>query len=233
VRRNPWHRVPDKPDFVLAEDKKAVRDFNARVGPDHRFFLHVDKLIPEPFVGAKDAPVILLSNNPGFGRGAEFRQDPKFMARMCRNLVHAPSAYPFVYLDPAFDSPNRHWWAKRLKYLVKPLGPFSWKIVARSILNVAFFPYPSQRYGHRSLRLPSQNYTFGLVREAIRRRAVIVSMRSQARWVEAVPELESYPHLFQVRNVQNPTVSCKNCPGFDQVVAAIERAERRRRSGGK
>jgi hypothetical protein len=45
--------------------------------------------------------------------------------------------------------------------------------VADSILCVEYFPYHSQSFNHSRLRLPSQEYSFQLVREAIRRRVII------------------------------------------------------------
>jgi hypothetical protein len=144
------------------------------------------------------------------------------MRRMRKNLLHEPSDYPFVYLDPKFSEAGK-WWDPKLKHLLR-FGP---EVVARSILNIAYFPYPSRRFGHRWLDLPSQQYTFRLVREAMDRQAVIVFMRRDDMWKEAVPQLKQYDRLFQVKNVRNPAVSPKNCPeGFQEVVEAIAAAER-------
>ena len=77
---NPWADLPHNPDYVLPDDAPDVRQFNERASEIHR--LQIDKLIPEPFIGNPEAPLVLLSNNPGFGKGAECRQVPAFKARM-------------------------------------------------------------------------------------------------------------------------------------------------------
>src|SRR6516162_2449817 len=69
---NPWVHVPVDPPYVLLEDARAVGEFNASAGEAHQ--LQINKLLPEPFVGDPAAPVLLLSNNPGFGERSLLRQ---------------------------------------------------------------------------------------------------------------------------------------------------------------
>src|SRR4051794_20783730 len=83
---NPWRRLPDQPLYVLPEDEEIVRRFNETAQENHQ--LRIDELLPEPFVGDPRAPVVLLSNNPGVGRGTPHRRDPLFMDRMRMNLLH-------------------------------------------------------------------------------------------------------------------------------------------------
>ena len=91
-----------------------------------------------------------------------------------------------------------------------------------SVLCVEFFGYHSDRFAHRKLRLPSQDYGVHLVRQAMARNAVVVVMRSRRFWFDAVLELESYPRRFSLRNVQSTYVSPRNCPdGFDAIVGAV------------
>ena len=90
-------------------------------------------------------------------------------------------------------------------------------------MNVVYFPYPSLRFGHKRLRLSSQDYGFGLVRDAVNRDAVIVLMRPGTRkaWAEAVPQLKDYGRLFAVKNPQTPAVSPNNCSRYSEVESAI------------
>lgn len=224
---NPWASLPREPDFVLPEDEAAVRFFNDKKGSQHDHFLHIDKILPEAFVGARDAPVVLLSNNPGFGSGAPAKENQSFKDRMRSNLLHEASDYPFVFLDPKFSGLGKKWWATKLKEVIEAFenDEKATSIVARSILNVPYFPYPSRKFGHRRLRLPSQEYSFGLIRRAIKRGAVIVFMRREKMWMEAVPELKGYTNLTRVGNKQNPTISRRNCEGFEKVVQAIRISE--------
>jgi len=225
VNENPWCRLPASPPYVLRDDGPLVRAFNKTAGPDH--FLHVDEILPEPFVYAPDAPVVLLSNNPGFGEATAHKQDRGFMNRMRKNLLHERSDHPFVYLAPDISEALKSWWERKLKHLLKRFAP---EVVARSILNVVYFPYASRKYRHGRLRLPSQDYSFRLVREAVHRGAFVVFMRKNLRWLNAVRELEGYDHRCQVQNTQNPAISPGNCSEFEKVVQAIKAAKRKRQA---
>lgn len=227
---NPWLNIPTEPPYVLPEDRAAVEEFNRAHDQSHEHFLHVNELLPEAFMGAEDAPVVLLSNNPGFSRLEErerFRQQPTVLEWMRKNLHHEQLDYPFYYLDPAFD--ENDWWVVRLRPLIEHFNRFGQngrQLVAKSVLNVVYFPYPSRKFGHRRLPLTSQNYGFDLVRRAVERKAVVVLLRSgkanQRAWLKAVPKLDGYDHFHLGSNPQAPYISRGNCPMFfDKVVQAI------------
>jgi hypothetical protein len=136
---------------MLPEDAKAIREFNSRADSNHR--LQIEKLLPEPFVGDPAAPVLLLSNNPGFGKSSVLRQKPEFKKRMRSGLNLRSSVYPFTYLDPKFEKTGR-WWRQKLKCLLLKFGA---EVVARSVCNVVYFPTHQEcsgtgaaRYRHSS-----------------------------------------------------------------------------------
>jgi hypothetical protein len=132
--------------------------------------------------------------------------------------------FPFYYLNPTFDNPGQVWWWRKLKPLVEKCGR---EEVSRCVLCVEYFPYHSSRFdrskvsGHASLNLESQEYGFDLVREALRRKAFIVIMRSERLWLERVPALEGHPWKCTLNSVQNPAISSRNCARFREVIAAI------------
>jgi hypothetical protein len=182
VTDNPWRRLPGEPPYVLPEDQTKAETFNREMKRKGRpnFVLHFD-MIPEPFVGCPKAPVVLLGNNPGV-ESSEAKADrckPAFADRMRNNLLHRLSDdYPFLYLDPSPDIPprSRTWWERKLKSLFREFGPdqdVARRILARSILAVEFFPYVSHRFRLGRLSLPSQRYSFDLVRKAMGRKAFI------------------------------------------------------------
>jgi hypothetical protein len=221
IDENPWLRLPVGPPYVLPEDQEAIDKFNAKLDPKHKHYLHIDKFLPEPFVGSKDAPVVLLSNNPGFNPDPtrlRRRQDEQLQEMMRNNLHHAVTDWPFVFLHPAFDDWEKWWRRKRVRRLIKR---FDQRTVARCILNVVLCPYPSRNYRH--LAVSSQRYSFGLVRDAVARNAVIILMRpgQKEEWEKNVPKLQGYSRFYSVRNPQNPAIT-ENCPGYEQVVLAIE-----------
>jgi hypothetical protein len=216
---NPWHGLPDRPDYVLPEDIEQLTNFNRRAKPEA--YLHLN-LIPEPFLGLPDALVVLLGLNPGYiDEDDAHHKDPAFMRRSRDNLLHLDSTYPFFLLDPAITAPGRRWWERKLRHLIERFGR---ETIAQRVLCVEYFPYHSRRFGHHKLVLPSQQYSFSLVRDAINREATIIVMRSKRIWLDAVPELNGYKRLCQLRNAQSPYISPRNCPvGFEAICLSISK----------
>ena len=117
---NPWRDLPLEPPYALASDRLVLERFNQKARPDHQ--IHLD-LLPEPFLGAPDAPVVLLSLNPGFAPEDRIPHgDPTFQALSRAQLSHAPSPYPFLLLNPAVEAPGRGWWEKKLARLLETCG---------------------------------------------------------------------------------------------------------------
>lgn len=217
---NPWQLLPARPPFVLADDEAEVRRFNEHAAARHR--LRVEAILPEPFVGDPDAPVLVLGNNPGVtDAGLVRRSEPRFRARMRANLLHQPSDWPFVFFDPNVDHGNRTWWEVKLQGLLH----FKHEHLSRTILAVEHFPYPSEEYPRGRLRLRSaaQQYSFELVRRAIEREAIIVVTRGMRRWLRDVPALDRYHGLCELRNKQKGGITSGNCDRFAEVERAIER----------
>jgi hypothetical protein len=218
---NPWRRLPRKAPYLLTEDEDKVREFDASAKEDLK--LHLE-LLPEPFLGHPEAPVVLLNKNPGYSSPKDLTNHtpPASATGAWNNLEHKPTAFPFYLLDPdEVRALGYRWWNKKLKALIESLGQ---RLVAQSVLCVEYFPYHSRRFGHGGLVLPSQAYSFDLVRSAITRHAVIVVMRGESLWLKAIPELQSYPRVYHLRNHQNPTISRKNfrcLEGYESVKKAI------------
>jgi hypothetical protein len=219
--RNPWLALPREPPFVLPKDAAAIEAFNQTATANTRFSLD---LIPEPFLGNPNALIVLLSLNPSVTiAGPGIHADVTFARSARANLAHQTSDYPFYLLNPAVPerSPGRQWWEGRLRPLIEATAR---ETVASNILCVEYFGYHSKRFARRRHpRLPSQDYSFFLVRQALARLATVVLMRSHNLWLSAVPELQSYPNLIPLGNVRNTVISPHNCPqgGFDHIVAQL------------
>lgn len=83
---NPWLQLPAEPPYVLPADRPFVDRFNERARDRHRIRLEI---IPEPYLGNPDAPVVLLNLNPGFvddDRGLLL--EPPFNDAARANLEH-------------------------------------------------------------------------------------------------------------------------------------------------
>jgi hypothetical protein len=225
--RNPWVDLPESGGFIHPYDSTQVRNFNRGRRENSNHFLHFD-IVPEAFVGRRDAPLVMLSNNPGYASAdnARERRIPEFKSKMRKNLLHEALDYPFVFLDPILTgSYGQKWWQSKLRDLIQE---FDVTKVARSVLNVTYFPYASRRFGHGGLNVPTAQYNFYLVHEAIARKAVIVRMRTGEKlwqlWLKAVPELAVYPNIFRVRNPQAATLNRTNLDenAYEMIRDAVE-----------
>jgi hypothetical protein len=177
-------------------------------------------VLPEPFIGLPDASVVLLNLNPGFSEEevAYHHLDEYFRSAALANLSHAPQPYPFYFLDPAVSSPGHRWWQSRLRTLLErvPVGRLS-----QRLLCVEYFPYHSARFSAAVPRVPSQEYSFQLVRDAVGRGAVIIAMRASRSWRQAVPELESTT-VHSLNSAQSVYITPNNCPtGFPAALPAL------------
>lgn len=229
--KNPWTNLPIDIPFVLKDDLPIIQKFNRRFSADHPVYIHTEGL-PMPILGNPKAPVVLLNLNPGFtetdienpafevlpAEEVQFHKEAPF-----KNLRHEELEYPFYLLDPRVkDAGGYVWWTRKLKHLIAEFGQ---KHVANNVLCVEFFPYPSRRYGYCEI-LPSQEYSFYLVREAMKRNDIIVGMRSLRLWLSQIPELENYDNFFALINPQNPAVSPSNCPpgSYQKIIEALKTA---------
>ena len=191
---NPWLRLPNVAPFALPDEYDTLPAFNQIADDNHKLQLGV---LPEPFIGNPDAPIFLLSLNPGFDPSDhEHHAREDFSEAIWRNLKHEPSDYPFYFLDPRFrDTGGAEWWLKKLRVLIEDT---SLEAVAQGLFCVEFFGYHSVNYRPIPKRickepLPHQQYGFHLVRKAVERGAEIIVMRQQKNWVAHVSELDGYP----------------------------------------
>ncbi len=198
--------------------------FLSRLSPRLRdnYELKLD-LLPQPWTGSiHTAEVFMLALNPGFSPddSTELRNDD--YAEQWRLALSFQTRTPFYFLDPAFKNTGGYrWWARRLRELIAIVGL---DVVARKVMCIEHFPYQSVSYPPFGVTLPSQHYSFGLVREAIRQGKQVVVMRSERIWLESVPELRSYPYI-RLSNHQNPHLSRAQMTEdqFERVVAALRR----------
>lgn len=169
---NPWEALPAEAPYLLEEDVSEVVRFNARVGADLK--IH-SELLPEPYVGDPDAPIVILGSNPGSGPDdPEFSADARVRGAHRRNLLHLGQHYPFYFLDP--DLPQISgctWWRNRLNGLIRRYGEAK---LSHYLLCVEYFPYHSKCF-RGGIGVPSQQYGFDLVQRAIERNALVIIMR--------------------------------------------------------
>src|SRR5947199_4001075 len=97
---NPWLRLPTKPPYVLRLEEDLLHELYDTPVPDEQ--LRLDCL-PGPFMGSRDAPIVLLNLKPGFDpRDIEAEKDPAFFAGAWATLRGDPQPYPAFLFDPRF-----------------------------------------------------------------------------------------------------------------------------------
>jgi hypothetical protein len=219
IMENPWLTLPDEAPYCLASDSRLLHEFNSAANDATRIHLEI---MPEPFLGRPESKVVLLNLNPGFSDEEQQYHDldQYFRNATLDNLAYRPQPYPFYFLDPTVQSPGHVWWRSRLRSLIER---FSAEQLAQDLLCVEYFPYHSRRYDRRVPFVASQEYGFDIVRHAIQRGAVILTMRAAALWLAAVPELAE-GNTYRLNSSQSVYVTMANCPaGYSAIVDALSR----------
>jgi hypothetical protein len=221
---NPWAALEDRAPYVLPGDAPLIDRFNRSSYGVEPWAIHLD-VPPTPFTGNLEGAVVLLNLNPGYSdlHPDEF-SDGAYRASVLANLRQDTIPHTFMLLDPVWrqTKAGHRWWSRKARELVEVVGL---EAVTAHLLVVEWCPYHSRKFRDLPALLPSQSFGFDVVRQAMERDAVIVAMRSFKKWSLAVPELTGYDNYFELRNVQNPTLSRRNCPdgAFERMVAALAR----------
>jgi hypothetical protein len=246
---NPWLALPKSAPFVLAGDLDAVSALNlwskerAKTDDDFEAYRIRTGLLPDPFIGDPEAPVVFVMANPGYtdearaarwgcGSDDSWHHKQFFRELYYENYAQRPLEYPMFFLDPRVEeSPAGHWCRRRFLGRLRLI--FDDRTLARSIALVDFFPYHSAKYRFvPKFSVPSQAYSQELIASAVARGATIVLMRAVARLLEFIPALQAFDYLVSV-SPQNPAVSPGNIRTRDGKENGFERIVERIRSSGR
>lgn len=214
--QNPWLNMPISEPCILAGDEQIIRAYNQALREKYREDreIHLEGF-PEPYTGSPQASIILLNRNPGYyRRNVVFGQGTADFRRLWRaNLAHEPQDSSFYHLDPRMKgTPGDVYWSAKLR---EPIDEFGVRRVAETFFTAEYFPY-STKHGIGPIRVPSQEYTFSLIREALRRGAIIVRTRC-TWWHRVIPGLASYLRYYELNSTQNAAIIKKNCPGYPEI----------------
>ena len=223
---NPWLNLEKTDGKYIAECDRG------HLTPDLMNDLAVDTL-PWPYMGDHEkATVYVLTTSTKANHAREAADGKGRQEVIEKNLAHkhGNDCFPLIALDPRFNGTGlQNWWMDRLSNLIR--FPPSMEDVAHSIFIAQYVPYSHHR--NRLSRLPSQEYTFSLVRKAMKGGKIIVLMYPYNEWCEAIPELETYSYFCALRYIGVP-ISNGNIigkVGFDDIVKAIRKAEGKGESG--
>jgi hypothetical protein len=220
IRSNPWVNLVKEPPFVLQDDKLILDKYiHLLKGTAQLRF----EAVPMPYIGNPlTAKVLLLALNPGFREDelSVMNSYPAGVEADIKNLTFA-NVPPFYFIDKKYNfTGGFRWWFKRLRLLIENCGV---ETVATSVACVQFFPYHSVEYGGFPELIPSQAFSFELVKNAIKEKKLIVFMRSKKIWFEHIPELINYPFL-ELKSPRSPFVTPANLSkeGFELIVDTIK-----------
>lgn len=212
---NPWLALPEAPEYVLADDLAILR----------RFPMAMDKLVfagmPGPFVGNPlMARVLLLALHPGFvDSDAEAARDQAIQGPW-RDALQLRDGALFHPIEPGHQAAcGSPWWPKKLRRLIETVGA---ETVMARVAAAEWFPYVSRKLVEIPELLPSQAFTFQVVRRALEHGAQPIIMVGSAQWLESVPELARH-RVITIRNWQNPTITLGNMESdeWERVVTVL------------
>ncbi len=216
---NPWTNLPKNEPFILDEDKEEITKFNYEIKEDYKIHL---ELLPEPFLGNPKSNIVLLNLNPGYhDEDFQFHNNNSYFIEILKkNLSHKEQNYPFYLLNPKIaESPGYKWWSLKLKSLIQKVGI---EKVANELFCIEFFPYHSKKYKSINKILFSQEYNFNLLKESIKRNALIIIMRSSNKWLEFIPELKNYK-FYKLKSNQNVSITKNNLgESFDEILKILK-----------
>jgi hypothetical protein len=214
---NPWQRIGRQAPFVLEEDRAGVEAFNSKHGRNEERRINLYHT-PVPREGPITAPLILLLLNPSYDRAKPYgHQDEQTILRELKSIKDENALHLGI-------TNNDAWWVPRLRRLANE-SIIGWERLSHSICAIEFFPYRSLKFYHGAIRLPSQDYTFALVRERLASGAIIIVMRGYRYWVSAVPELATQMNqtVFRTSNPICSYITRPNLPSgvFDKICAHL------------
>jgi hypothetical protein len=221
---NPWSTLKkSKGEYIADCDKEAIQYFKQKLQGDYELKLGA---MPSPYNGnPKKARIYLLNGNPGYDTDENmFAFDKKFKnSIIIPNYKHEIKDRPFAdFKDELKDTGGAKWWSGSLKWLIEKAGIDK---VSNYVFCAEFFPYHSISWKNLNKTLPSQEYTFKLVREGMKRNVKIILMRFARPWFKAIPELETYKNLLRTKNQRRVYISPGNIADnrFDELVKALKK----------
>ncbi len=232
--KNPWIEMAtdtSRKSFVIKEEQAIISKFNNRVEDEYKIYTSI---FPAPFMGnVATAPVIILMLNPGYDDNEDvggtnyYKKYENWWMQQIQHILPY-SELPLFCLEKEYIT-NSSYWNDKFKPIVEVVGR---ETVANNMAKIQFFPYHSRKFKalHKSLLkeenfnyLPTQEYNFNLVRNAMERDAMIIIPRSKKYWYEAIPELENYKNKYFTNSYGNIIFSEKNLSTstFDKLIGKL------------
>ena len=194
--KNPWKELNLLKTKIMIHplDLPHIEAYNKTVGKKRQFYIP-SHIPPMPYSGNPQAPIFVLLANPGLSekeRKVSFKPDKSQLLFRQNNLIHKPgfTINHSIHTDQANPPEKSKYFLARTKRLIELTSA---KKVAENIFFANFHPYHSKSWHNIAFTLPTQHYTFHLIRQAIKNKAIFVMSRNLTGWLTSVPELIDYP----------------------------------------
>jgi len=219
---NPWKDLKQtNGEYIAERDIECIKNTPALRGA------LVFNTLPWPYMGDPEkATVYVLTTSTKAEDAFQAANEENRQEAIKKNLAHEHNndCFPLVALDSRFNGTDlQKWW---MNQLINLTGRTSIKDVANSVFIAQYVPY-----GHHNTKnlpeLPSQEYTFSLVRAAMEDKKIIVLMFPKKKWFKAIEGLENYPNLCTLRDpgvVIGPGAIIGGV-NFDDIVMAVNKAK--------
>jgi hypothetical protein len=212
---NPWTELTD---YGVAKVDTEIRqyyecDMGGKRNPFNKLKFDIP---PAPFYGnVKNSKIVLLNGNPGFD-GEEYSEQrtDEFIHDNNECLWQTDAAELFSLKQQYNDTSHGKWWINHT--LIKDNSSIHSELfgsvdayrdyLVRNLSVIEFLGYHSE---HRpsfvnNRVLPSQEYSFHLVRQAMRDKKLIVIMRWNDLWLKHIEGLSTYPYYW----MSSPESAC-------------------------
>lgn len=227
--KNPWkdfdfEDASKTRNYVHPIDRDLVAKLQFSAKDESKTLL--THMLPEPWVGSLEAPVIVLQGNPGANEEeakVSWQPSPAQREAAIATLREERMQYPLYWLDPKLaETDGAKWSGRTLRNLIEDAGA---EVLANRLLLIEFYAYHSRSFDNRVKGLPTQAFTNELVNNAVRDGKLIVMVRNRKAWEEQVPALIRYAetgNVLTTSSVQNASLSPGNLKdGYEKLLRAI------------
>ena len=223
--KNPWLEVDFNAEKIIFKEDEPFLPDNSQLSYENEYHY---ELLPEPFQGNTSAEVVILGLNPRYSyKDKDFHiSNFEFKESLIKCITEQSQEYPFYSLNPKFKK-SEAWiyWSDRSKGKLRNLlKRYNSKFLANNLLSIEYYPYKSIEFKKNTYTLPSQEYSFHLVRKAINRNALILILRSVQFWLKAVPDLMNFDYL-ELNSKRNIIISEGNVVNnrFNEIIERLNK----------
>lgn len=216
--KNPWLNITEENiaqcDKEFFDKEGSVKEYAKKINEKFPDVELAFDCLPDPFSGNPDGKVYCLNMNPGKPDSC-FDGDENFVNATKKNLaLNSESCFWANTLVNKCGETHAgvDWLLKRtgqIGEIAKNYKDFE-GVSSDEIFFIEYFPYHSTKGFNFPKDLPSYKFSNDLIVEAIKNKKIIIIMRSVSKWLERIPELETYDKLYVLKSSRCGYLTPKN-----------------------